>query len=118
MACRHLDLFAILSFSLNIKTCCLYVIWKKQDQIWAKILCIPKNMHYRTPMCGSIAADSLMLFSHSINARGLPLSACHCLAALPAKSAFNSATKRLLLLHEVNLWRFVVILLLHNKDQQ
>jgi len=30
-------------------------------------------------------------FSQSTNARGLPLSACHCLAALPAKmSAFNS----------------------------
>ena len=23
-------------FSLNIKACCLYVIWEKQDQIWAK----------------------------------------------------------------------------------
>ena len=30
-------------------------------------------------------------FSQSINIRGLPLSACHCFAALPAKtSAFNS----------------------------
>jgi len=37
-------------FSLIIKTCCLYVIWEKQDQIWAKIVCIPKNMHSRTPM--------------------------------------------------------------------
>jgi len=37
-------------FSLNIKTCCLYVIWEKQDQNWAKIFCIPKNMHSRTPM--------------------------------------------------------------------
>jgi len=38
-------------FSLNIKTCCLYVIRETQDQIWAKIFCIPKNMHSRTPMC-------------------------------------------------------------------
>jgi len=37
-------------FSLNIKTCCLYVTWKIQDHIWAKIFCIPKNMHSRTPM--------------------------------------------------------------------
>jgi len=35
-------------FSLNIKTCCLYVIWEKQDQIWAKISSIPKNMHSYT----------------------------------------------------------------------
>jgi len=35
-------------FNLNIKTCCLYVIWKKQDQIWAKNFCIPKNIHSRT----------------------------------------------------------------------
>jgi len=39
-------------------------------------------------------------FSQSINVRDLPLLACHCLAALPAKTcAFNSqshATKRLL----------------------
>jgi len=37
-------------FSLNIKACCLYINWEKQDQIWAKIFCIPKNMHSRTPM--------------------------------------------------------------------
>jgi len=37
-------------FSLNIKACCLYVIWEKQDRIWAKIFCIPKNMHSRTLM--------------------------------------------------------------------
>jgi len=37
-------------FSLNIKAWCLYVIWEKQDQIWAKIPCISKNMHSRTPM--------------------------------------------------------------------
>jgi len=37
-------------FSLNIKTWCLYVIWEKQDQIWAKICCIPKNMHSRASM--------------------------------------------------------------------
>jgi len=29
-------------FSLNIKTCCLYVIWEKQDQIWAKFFASPK----------------------------------------------------------------------------
>jgi len=37
-------------FSLNIKVCCLYVIWEKEDKIWPKIFCIPKNMHSRTPM--------------------------------------------------------------------
>jgi len=37
-------------FSLNTKTFCLYVIWGKQDQIWAKIFCIPKNRHSRTPV--------------------------------------------------------------------
>ena len=37
-------------YSLNIKACCSYVIWEKQDQIWAQICCIPKNMHSRTPM--------------------------------------------------------------------
>jgi len=40
----------MVGFSLNIKTCCLYVIWEKQVQIWAKLFCIPKNMHSRTPM--------------------------------------------------------------------
>jgi len=40
--------------------------------------------------CGSIAID-LCFISESINVRDLPLSACHCLAALPAKTcAFNS----------------------------
>jgi len=35
--------------------------------------------------------NSLMFFSQSTNARGLPLSACHCLAALPATMCtFNS----------------------------
>jgi len=37
-------------FSLNIKTCCLYVTWEIEDQIMAKIFCIPKNMHSHTPM--------------------------------------------------------------------
>jgi len=37
-------------FSLNIKAFCLYVIWEKQDQIYAKNFCIPQNMHSRTPM--------------------------------------------------------------------
>jgi len=37
-------------FSLKTKTCCLNVIWEKQDQIWAKIFFIPKNMHSRIPM--------------------------------------------------------------------
>jgi len=36
-------------FGLNIKACCLHVIWEKQDQIWAKLFSIPKNMHSRTP---------------------------------------------------------------------
>jgi len=49
-------------FSLNIKAWCLYAIREKQDQIWAKIFCIPKNMHSRTPMitwsrCDSWSAD-------------------------------------------------------------
>jgi len=37
-------------FSLNIKTCCLHGIWEKQDGIWVKIFCIPKNIHSHTPM--------------------------------------------------------------------
>jgi len=37
-------------FSPSIKTFCLYVIWEKQDQIWAKTFCIPKNMDSRTPV--------------------------------------------------------------------
>jgi len=28
-------------FSLNIKACCSYVIWEKQDQIWANIFFHP-----------------------------------------------------------------------------
>jgi len=40
-------------FSLNIEARCLYVIWEKQDQIWGKSSCIPKNMHSRTPMSHS-----------------------------------------------------------------
>ena len=38
------------TFSLNIKNCYLHVICEKQDQIWEKIFCIPKNNHSRTPM--------------------------------------------------------------------
>ena len=38
-------------FSPSIKTFCLYVIREKQDQIWAKIFYIPKNMDSRTLMC-------------------------------------------------------------------
>jgi len=30
-------------FSLNINICCLYIVWEKQDQIWAKIFSLPKN---------------------------------------------------------------------------
>ena len=37
-------------FSLNIKTFCLCIICKKQDQIWAKIFFIPKSRHSRTTM--------------------------------------------------------------------
>jgi len=33
-----------------MKTYCLYVTREIQDQIWAKIFCISKNMHSRTPM--------------------------------------------------------------------
>jgi len=43
-------MFTMVRFGFNIKTCCLNVIWEKQDQIWAKIFCIPKNIHVRTPM--------------------------------------------------------------------
>jgi len=74
-------------------------------------------------------------FSQSINVRGLPLSACHCLAALSAKtSAFMSlsrciicqdvcvqqphAAKRQPPKYKVNLCRFGAMLLLRNKDQQ
>jgi len=32
----------MVGFSLNIKTFCLYVIWEKQDQIWANIFASPK----------------------------------------------------------------------------
>jgi len=37
-------------FNSSIKTFCLYIIWEKQDKIWANIFCIPKNMDSRTPM--------------------------------------------------------------------
>jgi len=50
-------------FSLNIKACCLYVIGEKQDQIWAKIFCIPKIMHSRTPMV-ALVADIESMFHH------------------------------------------------------
>jgi len=48
--------------SLNIKACCLYVIWEKQDEIWAKFFCIPKNMHSRTLMAGTLWLASQMWF--------------------------------------------------------
>jgi len=35
-------LFTMVRFILSIKTCCSYVIWEKQDQIWAKIFASPK----------------------------------------------------------------------------
>ena len=31
------------------------LFWEKQDQIWAKIFCIPKNRHSRTPVMYGIA---------------------------------------------------------------
>ena len=49
-ASTHLDLFTMVRFSLQIKTCCLCIVWEKQDQIWANIFCISKNRHSRTPM--------------------------------------------------------------------
>ena len=61
------------------------------------------------------------LFSQNINVRGLPLSACHCLAALSTKtSAFNSLMQQNACHRniKVNLCRFVAMLLLCNKDQQ
>jgi len=45
LACRHLDIFTIVSFSLHIRTYCLYVVWEKQWPMWAKIICLPKYMH-------------------------------------------------------------------------
>jgi len=49
----------------------------------------PLGLPLATPM--SIATDLLMLLFTNINVSGLPLSACHCLAALTAKMcAFNS----------------------------
>jgi len=50
LACRRLDFFAVLSISLNIKTCCLYIIRETQGRTRAKIFFVPKNMHYRTPI--------------------------------------------------------------------
>jgi len=56
-------------FSLNIKTCCLYVIWEKQDQIWAKFFCIPKNMDSRTSMKErTMAEDQLRTFLLEVEA--------------------------------------------------
>jgi len=37
-------------FRPSNKTFCLYVTWAKQDQIWAKNFCTPKNMDSRTPL--------------------------------------------------------------------
>jgi len=53
-------------FSLNNKTCCLYVTWEIQDQIWAKMFCIPKNIPYRTPMAAGHHALSPTLNQISI----------------------------------------------------
>jgi len=53
-------------FSLDIKTCCLFVIWEKQDKIWAKFFCIPKNMHSRTPMCAVLVFAFARLAGHPI----------------------------------------------------
>ena len=55
-ACKHLDLFTMVRFSLNIKTRCLCVTWKKTRSNLGKIFCIPKNMHSRTPtLCNANA---------------------------------------------------------------
>jgi len=40
--------FYVLVLTLGLAVYTLFE--KKQDQIWAKIICIPKNMHSRTPM--------------------------------------------------------------------
>jgi len=60
-ACRHLGLFTMVRFSLKIKTSSLYVIWKKQDQIWENIFCIPKNMYSRTPVMAIAVLISFFL---------------------------------------------------------
>jgi len=38
----------VLILTLRLAVCTLF--GKKQDQIWSKIFCIPKNMHSRTHM--------------------------------------------------------------------
>jgi len=53
---RHADTFIGLQWYVLVLTLNLlfrleaYVIWEEQDQIWAKMFCIPKNMHSRTSM--------------------------------------------------------------------
>jgi len=49
-------------FSLNIKACCLYLIWEKQDQIWAKIFASPKIC---TPvhLCAVIPEHNVFCYS-------------------------------------------------------
>jgi len=43
-------------FSRNIKTCCLYVIWEKQYQIWAKMFFTPS----RTPIFVVVNKSSVL----------------------------------------------------------
>jgi len=53
-------------FSLNINTCCLHIAWEIQDQIWAKIFCIPKNILSRTPMPANICCKPYMIIKEKL----------------------------------------------------
>ena len=80
-------------FSLNIKACCLYVIWEKQDQIWAKIFCIPKIMHSRTPIiatCTDWNCVSLPNSSSSLNWKFK--STCECISTISSEYVAIYAT--------------------------
>jgi len=61
-----------------------------------------------------------MLFSHSVKLRAFRLSAVTVsLHYLPQMSAFNSHMRdKHLQLLKLILWRFVTMLLLHNRDQR
>jgi len=76
-------------FSPSIKTFCLYVIREKQDQIWAKIFCFPKNMDSRTLMLGQVAKLARGLF--------------HCWSSLCNN---NMATNLLMFTSSYNIKRF------------
>jgi len=69
----------------------------------------------------TIATDSPMLLFTQLKLRAFRLSAVTVsLHHLPQMSVFNShmRAKHLLQLLTLNLWRFVAMLLLHNRDQR